>query len=190
MLLDRNSLTREEYEKQLNIKTEPNTIIQINSRDKKFVILTYYAKITTITPLILQEFLKLENTTSRILVCDSITANVYCNNIQTDKEGTPRNGIEMWRTEEVIVPLVDHVLQPKKIEKLGQFNLPQVRKVLETYMLQPSNMAQILVTDPVARYLGLVENDVIKFIRASPDAGLSFEYRVAVQDTKCNEMLF
>lgn len=51
--------------------------------------------------------------------------------------------------------------------------------MLNNSRLEDSQLPKILITDPVAKYLGLRRGQIIKIIRASETAGRYITYRIA-----------
>ena len=92
--------------------------------------------------------------------------------IENSKELT----IEVFYLNELVVNITEHELVPnhtllsKKDKKL----------LLERYKIKDSQLPKILVSDPVARYLGLKRGDVVKITRKSETAGRYITYRIAI----------
>ena len=84
--------------------------------------------------------------------------------------------IEIFNLNELVVNITEHELVPnhtllsKKDKKL----------LLERYKIKDSQLPKILVSDPIARYLGLKRGDVVKITRKSETAGRYITYRIAI----------
>ena len=83
--------------------------------------------------------------------------------------------IEVFTLNELVVNITEYELVPKHI-LLSQ---EDKQKLLERYKIKESQLPKILVTDPVAKYLGLQRGDVVKIIRVSETAGRYITYRIA-----------
>ena len=84
--------------------------------------------------------------------------------------------IEVFTVSELVVNITEHELVPKHIL------LSEVEKklLLDKYRIKdPNQLPKILISDPVARYLGLKRGDVVKIIRKSETAGKYITYRIA-----------
>ena len=83
--------------------------------------------------------------------------------------------IEIFSVNELVVNITEHELVPKHIL------LSQEDKecLLRRYKIKESQLPKILVSDPVARYLGLQRGDVVKIVRVSETAGRYITYRIA-----------
>ncbi|MGA1865952.1 MAG: DNA-directed RNA polymerase subunit H [Thermoplasmatota archaeon] len=58
----------------------------------------------------------------------------------------------------------------------------EVALLLSRYMVDLSQLPKILMVDPCVKALGAVPGDVIKIERDSPTAGLSYYYRLVVEE--------
>lgn len=84
--------------------------------------------------------------------------------------------IEVFTVGELVVNITEHELVPKHILLSEQ----DKKLLLERYRIRDQNqLPKILLTDPVARYLGLKRGDVVKIIRDSETAGKYITYRIA-----------
>ena len=83
--------------------------------------------------------------------------------------------IEIFTLGELVVNITEHELVPKHLL------LSPVEKemLLKRYKIKEHQLPKILVTDPVARYLGLKRGDVVKIERVSETAGKYITYRIA-----------
>jgi DNA-directed RNA polymerase I, II, and III subunit RPABC1 len=83
--------------------------------------------------------------------------------------------VEVFTLNDLVVNITEYELVPKHI-LLSQ---KEKQLLLDRYKIKESQLPKILVTDPVARYLGLKRGDVVKIIRVSETAGRYITYRIA-----------
>lgn len=96
---------------------------------------------------------------------------------QLIKEVTMRGfRMEYFRENELLVDITEHKLVPEHIVLSQQ----EKQELLDRYRLKPSQLPRIQVTDPMARYLGLKPNQVVKIIRPSETAGRYITYRICI----------
>lgn len=88
----------------------------------------------------------------------------------------PPINIEIFIEKELIVDITEHPLVPKH-ELLTE---EEKQKLLKDMSIKESQLQRILLTDPVARYLGLKKHDVVKITRPSETSGTYVVYRIAV----------
>ena len=84
--------------------------------------------------------------------------------------------IEIFTLSELTVNIIEHELVPKHI----LLSLKEKEDLLKRYRIKDSQLPKILMSDPVARYLGLKRGDVVKIERKSETAGKYITYRIAI----------
>jgi DNA-directed RNA polymerase I, II, and III subunit RPABC1 len=84
--------------------------------------------------------------------------------------------VEYFNIDELLVNIAKHELVPKHIIVSEE----EKRMVLKKYRVKPSQLPKILVTDPMARYLGVKKGMLIKIIRNSQTSGLHVVYRIVI----------
>ena len=83
--------------------------------------------------------------------------------------------VEIFSVNELVVDITEHELVPKHI----LLSKEEKDHLLKRYRIKENQLPKILVTDPVARFLGLKRGDVVKIIRVSETAGRYITYRIA-----------
>ena len=84
--------------------------------------------------------------------------------------------IEIFTLNELVVNITEHELVPKHI----LLSIEEKDALLKRYKIKESQLPKILMSDPVARYLGLKRGDVVKIVRVSETAGRYITYRIAI----------
>ena len=106
-----------------------------------------------------------------LIIRDSITPSAR-QGLTVDADYT----LELFTESELLVNITKHKLVPK--HKL--LTPAQKFELLDTYKLQDAQLPRMLITDPVARYYGLVRGQVVRIQRPSETAGTYITYRIVV----------
>lgn len=85
-------------------------------------------------------------------------------------------GLELFREDELMFDVTEHKLVPKHTV----LNSEQKASLLAKYKLKESQLPRIQLSDPVARFYGLVKGNVVKIERKSETAGKYITYRVCI----------
>lgn len=81
--------------------------------------------------------------------------------------------IEYFNESELVVNITEHCLVPRHEVLLRD----GCKKLLEKYSIKETQLPKIHKNDPVARYLGLEKNQIVKIIRNSETSGRYITYR-------------
>ena len=84
--------------------------------------------------------------------------------------------IEYFKFDDLFVNISRHELVPKHL----LVSEAEKKQVLKKYRVKESQLPKILVTDPMARYLGLRKGNLVKIIRDSQTAGIYIVYRICI----------
>ena len=97
-------------------------------------------------------------------------------NIKNIKELTT-NTIEIFMLSELMYNITHHYLVPKH----DICSSDEINEIMTIYKIkQKTQFPCILKTDPMARYLGLKQGNIVKITRPSPSAGETIVYRYCV----------
>jgi DNA-directed RNA polymerases I, II, and III subunit RPABC1 len=85
--------------------------------------------------------------------------------------------IQIFSLDNLSFNITKHDLVPK----MRIMSPEEQLSILERYQVSPSQMPQILKSDPQAKFLGVRKGDMCEIIRASETAGYSYTYRMCLQ---------
>jgi len=116
------------------------------------------------------ELMQTDKVNSGMIITSSKLSQQAKQQIESNKEL-----IEIFNLSELVVNITKHELVPKHtlLSKKDRKNL------LDRYKIRDSQLPKILISDPVAKYLGLKRGDVVKITRESETAGRYITYRIA-----------
>jgi len=81
--------------------------------------------------------------------------------------------IEYFNETELIINITEHCLVPRHEVLLRE----DCKKLLEKYSIKENQLPRINKNDPIARYLGIEKNQIVKIIRNSETSGRYITYR-------------
>jgi len=81
--------------------------------------------------------------------------------------------IEYFNESELIINITEHCLVPRHEVLLRE----DCKKLLEKYSIKENQLPRINKNDPIARYLGVEKNQIVKIIRTSETSGRYITYR-------------
>jgi DNA-directed RNA polymerase I, II, and III subunit RPABC1 len=86
--------------------------------------------------------------------------------------------IQIFSLDKLLFNITKHELVPR----MRVLSTEEADQVLEKYATKPTQMPQILKSDPQAKFLGVKKGDMCEIIRASETAGHSITYRMCLQN--------
>lgn len=109
---------------------------------------------------------------------DTISTPIVAQLNRYDKMLQKKGGVlQYFHIKNLLFNPTKHVLVPKHTK----ISAEEVAQVMEKYMIKSKiQIPYILHNDPMAKWLGLKQGDVIKIDRINENSGLSYYYRVCV----------
>jgi DNA-directed RNA polymerase subunit H (RpoH/RPB5) len=109
---------------------------------------------------------------------DTISTPIMAQLNRYDKLLQKKGGtLQYFHIKNLLFNPTKHVLVPKHTKISGD----DVTEMMEKYMIKSKiQIPYILHNDPIAKWLGLKQGDVIKIDRVNENSGLSYYYRVCV----------
>ena len=84
--------------------------------------------------------------------------------------------LQFFTLRDLLINITHHELVPKHIK----CSLKEKETVMKKYRVKESQLPKILMSDPMAKYLGLKKGDLVKIVRKSETAGLYVVYRIVI----------
>ena len=147
----------------------------VNDPNKKIILYYQYFPDQKVNTVYINEFLELMReikVNSGIIIISGKLSQQAKQKIQ---EINQELQVEIFTVNELVVNITEHELVPKYI----LLSKEDKEILLKRYKIKENQLPKILVTDPVARFLGLKRGDVVKIIRNSETAGRYITYRIA-----------
>ena len=147
----------------------------VNDPNKKIILYYQYFPDQKVNTVYINEFLELMReikVNSGIII---ISGKLSQQAKQRVQEINKELQVEIFTVNELVVNITEHELVPKHI----LLSKEDKDILLKRYKIKENQLPKILVTDPVARFLGLKRGDVVKIIRVSETAGRYITYRIA-----------
>ena len=147
----------------------------VNDPNKKIILYYQYFPDQKVNTVYINEFLELMReikVNSGIII---ISGKLSQQAKQKVQEINKELQVEIFTVNELVVNITEHELVPKHI----LLSKEDKDILLKRYKIKENQLPKILVTDPVARFLGLKRGDVVKIIRNSETAGRYITYRIA-----------
>lgn len=91
------------------------------------------------------------------------------------QQETPSRWVELFYTSELRIDITQHQLVPRHV----QLSTQEAEAVLKQYKASHQHIPKILLTDPMARYLGLREGEMVRVERKMGNQGQLPMYRIA-----------
>jgi DNA-directed RNA polymerase subunit H (RpoH/RPB5) len=161
-------LNKSNAEKSIDDRGDNVFVIKTNKKEKYAIKITFQ-KITTLgkqSPI--NDFFKDFVEYKKIIIAKDFNAKImeYLNQQDT----------QIFKESIMLFDLLSHVYQPQFII----LSPKEIEKFKSEYNVTNYTIKKMYKSDPVAKYLDLKKNDVVKIIRPSPTSGEAIDYRVVI----------
>lgn len=99
--------------------------------------------------------------------------------LQQLQHGTPSRWVELFYVSELRIDITQHQMVPRHI----RLSSSERDAVLKKYAAKEQHMPKILLTDPMARYMGLRQGDMVRIERKMSNQGELPMYRIAASQS-------
>lgn len=93
--------------------------------------------------------------------------------ISKELQNDEYKGYEVFLTKSLLFNITKHILVPKHVLATDK----EIEELLEQYKVTKSQLPRLPPTDPVAKYYGFKNGDIVKIFRQSDMTGESIYYR-------------
>lgn len=113
----------------------------------------------------ISEFITNNTKTYKIIAASDYNAKVA--------DSLSRNG-NIYKISSLLMDIMEHRFQPEFI----QLTKDEMENIKNAWCASNEDIPKIKMSDPVAKYLGLKKNEIIKIIRCSPTSGEVIAYKI------------
>ncbi|GMH03317.1 hypothetical protein Nepgr_005156 [Nepenthes gracilis] len=171
-------ITKEEFINKFGVNMERKDLIIHKTNpnkpsDKIYVFFPDGVKVGVQTLRAYTELMKSENVFKAILVVQQSMSSYALSCLSAI---AAKFHIQVFQETELLVNKTEHVLVPEHQPLTDQ----EKEALLQRYTVSLAQLPRIQVTDPIAKYYGLMRGQVVRIIRPSETAGQYITYRCVV----------